>query len=46
MLQPIIFLRQVRYHQNSLVADFLVERGDDRNDLNVFASHAEVIGKS
>ncbi len=23
---------------NSLVADFLVERGDDRNDLNVFAS--------
>jgi aconitate hydratase len=24
--------------QNSLVADFLVARGDDRNDLNVFAS--------
>ena len=24
--------------RNSLVADFLVERGDDRNDLNVFAS--------
>lgn len=24
--------------KNSLVADFLVERGDDRNDLNVFAS--------
>ena len=23
---------------DSLVADFLVERGDDRNDLNVFAS--------
>jgi aconitate hydratase len=24
--------------QDSLVADYLVERGDDRNDLNVFAS--------
>jgi aconitate hydratase len=24
--------------KNSFVADFLVERGDDRNDLNVFAS--------
>src|SRR5260221_12807744 len=24
--------------KDSLVADFLVERGDDRNDLNVFAS--------
>ena len=35
---PTTSRRRARFPKDSLVADFLVERGDDRNDLNVFAS--------